>query len=292
VVLGSSMGDFATNLWDPAMVPAGPFIQVDANAKVIGRSMPITQGVIAELSAFIPALATAMQELTPDAVTVEQRWAYLIWMKETNSAYADSAARESDATPIRPERAMAIVSEMLPAGSHIFPDAGNTCGWSAHYLELDPPTRMHAALDVGAMGYATAAIVGAKMAAPDATCLSIGGDGSFLMHGAEITTAKQYGVGPIWMVWNENDLNMVTQSMAANFPAPGWDDYYALGNPDLVKVAEGFGADAYLVHSPSDLRDALARAIRGGQEGRPQVIVVREDSSARPPFVFPAKVKT
>ena len=287
VVLGSSMGDFATNLWDPAMVPAGPFIQVDASQKVIGRSMPITQGIIADLGAFIPALASAMQAMEPNADTVRDRLAFLSWMKQQHSPYADPAARASDATPIRPERAMAIVSEMLPAGSHIFPDAGNSCGWTAHYLELDPPTKMHAALDVGAMGYATAAVVGAKMADPSATCLSIGGDGSFLMHGSEVTTARQYGVGPIWMVWSENDLNMVTQSMAANFPAPGWDDYYALGNPDLVKVAEGYGADAYAVTSPDELRDALGRAIAGGQQGRPQVIVIREDSSARPPFNFP-----
>jgi acetolactate synthase-1/2/3 large subunit len=141
------------------------------------------------------------------------------------------------------------------------------------------------------MGYGTAAVVGAKLAAPNATCLSIGGDGSFLMHGSEVTTARQYGVGPIWLVWSENDLNMVTQSMAANFPAPGWNDYYALGNPDLVKVAEGFGADAYLVRSPDDLKNALGTAIeRGGGDGqRPQVIVVREDPDARPPFNFPPK---
>lgn len=291
VVLGSSMGDFATNLWGTLMVPAGPFVQVDANAKVIGRSMPITNGVIAELGAFLPALGSAMMERSPDAAALDGRTAFLRWLKANHSPYANPAARESDATPIRPERAMAIVSEMLPPGSHIFPDAGNTCGWSAHYLELDPPTRMHAALDVGAMGYATAAIVGAKMADPSATCLSIGGDGSFMMHGAEVSTASQYGVGAIWMVWNENNLNMVTQYMAAGFPAPGWQDYFALGNPDLVKVAEGFGADAYLVHSPSDLRDALGRAIIGGNAGRPQVIVIREDSSAKPPFLFPAQIK-
>ena len=291
LVLGSSMGDFATNLWNPVMVPAGPFIQVDADQRVIGRSMPITMGVIAETGAFLSGLTDLAAGLTPDAAALADRLAYLTWMKANNSAYADPKARESDAAPIRPERAMAIVSEMIPPGSHIFPDAGNSCGWTSAYLALDPPTRIHPALDVGAMGYATAAVVGAKLAAPEATCLSIGGDGSFLMHGSEVTTARQYGAGAIWMVWSENDLNMVAQGMAAYFPDPVdkdvWKDYYKLGNPDLVKVAEGFGADAYLVHTPADLRDALGRAIKGGQQGRPQVIVVREDPSARPPFKFP-----
>lgn len=293
LVLASSMGDFATNLWNPAMVPAGPFIQVDADQRIIGRSMPITMGVVAEVGAFLNGLFDVARGLTLDSRAAADRLAYLSWMKSSYSAYADPRARESDATPIRPERAMAIVSQMLPSGSHVFPDAGNSCGWTATYLTLDPPSRIHAALDVGAMGYGTAAVVGAKLAAPNATCLSIGGDGSFLMHGSEVSTARQCGAGAIWLVWSENDLNMVAQGMAAYFPDPNdkdaWKDYYQLGNPDLVKVAEGLGADAYLVHSPGDLQDAFARAIDGGQQGRPQVVVVRQDPNARPPFKFPPK---
>jgi len=289
LVLGSSLGDFATDKWDPKMVPAGPFIQVDAKSQVIGRSMQITRGVIAECGAFIEQLDEATRGLAIDESVRTERLAFLAAMKTEYSPYADPAMRDSDQTPIRPERAMKIVSEMLPPGSHIFPDAGNTCGWTPHYLELDPPTRIHPALDVGAMGYATAAVVGAKLADPDATCLSIGGDGSFMMHGSEVSTARQYNAGAIWMVWSENDLNMMTQSMMANYPAPGWEDYYALGKPDLGKVAEGYGAQSYDVHSPSDLENALASAIDGGGRGVPQVIVVHEDASARPPFKSPGK---
>lgn len=289
LVLGSSLGDFASNRWSPKMVPAGPFIQVDAKSQVIGRSMPITRGVIAECGAFVRQLDVVTQGIAIDDAARTGRLAYLAEMKASYSPYADPAMRDSDQTPIRPERAMKIVSEMLPPGSHIFPDAGNTCGWTPHYLELDPPTRIHPALDVGAMGYATAAVVGAKLANPGATCLSIGGDGSFMMHGNEVSTARQYNAGAIWMVWSENDLNMMTQSMAALYPAPGWDDYYALGKPDLAKVAEGYGATSYNVYSPNDLKVALASAIAGGQQGIPQVIVVHEDASARPPFNFPPK---
>ena len=54
---------------------------------------------------------------------------------------------------------MAIVSEMIPPGSHIFPDAGNSCGWTTAYLELDPPTEMHAALNIGAMLLAFIALI-------------------------------------------------------------------------------------------------------------------------------------
>ena len=289
LVLGSSLGDFASNRWSPKMVPAGPFIQVDAKSQVIGRSMPITRGVIAECGAFIGLLDAATRGMVIDHEARAGRLAFLAELKASYSPYADPAMRDSDQSPIRPERAMKIVSEMLSPGSHVFPDAGNSCGWTAHYLELDPPTRIHPALDVGAMGYATAAVVGAKLADPSATCLSIGGDGSFMMHGSEVSTARQYNAGAIWLVWSENDLNMMTQSMEAMYPGPGWDDYYALGRPDLAKVAEGYGATAYNVYTPADLKAALAEAIAGGHKGIPQVIVVHEDPTALPPFNFTPK---
>ncbi len=288
LVLGSSMGDFATDIWNENMIPQGPFIQVDANQAVIGRSMPITMGVVAELNAFLDLLVQEGADRAPNEEHMAERLAFLKWMKETHSPYFNADARVSDQTPIRPERAMAIVSEMLPPGSHIFPDAGNSCGWTAHYLEIDPPTQVHAALDVGAMGYGTAAVVGAKMADPDATCICIGGDGSFMMHGTEVSTATQYRAGAIWLVWSENDLSMVSQAMAYSFPdkTGAWTDYYKLGNPDLAKMAEAMGADAYTVHSPEDLQDALGRAIERGQDGVPQVIVVHEDTTAEPPFTW------
>ena len=44
------------------------------------------------------------------------------------------------------------------------------------------------------------AVIGAKLARPEATCVALTGDGAFLMHGSEISTAKRYGVGAIWIV--------------------------------------------------------------------------------------------
>ena len=74
-------------------------------------------------------------------------------------------------------------------------------------------------------------------------------------------------------------------------PASSWTDYYSLGAPDLVKVAEGFGADAVAVtkeQGPAQFGKALRAAIKNAdQRKKPQVIVVSIDTQPMPPYGWP-----
>jgi acetolactate synthase-1/2/3 large subunit len=178
------------------------------------------------------------------------------------------------------------------SSGHIFIDAGNCVGWSLNNLVVNPPLAYHSALDMGPMGFGVCAVVGAKIAAPDETCLAIVGDGAFMMHAAEVSTAAAHRVGAIWVVLYDNDLAMVSQGMGQLFPpAADWEDYYALGAPDLVKVAEGFGADAVAItqtQTPAVFSEALQTAIQNANESsKPQVIVVSVDTQPMPPYGWP-----
>jgi acetolactate synthase-1/2/3 large subunit len=182
---------------------------------------------------------------------------------------------------------MKCLGQGLPSGSEVFVDAGNSVGWALHYLELDPPTRVHSALAMGPMGFAVGAVVGAKLAAPERTCVAICGDGAFLMHGNEVSTAAAHGLGAIWVVLDDQDLAMVSQGMNHFFPDPGgtWTDYYSLGHNDLAAFAQALGADAYKVQGVQDMQHALATAVTAASvAGKPQVIVVHIDKTPVPPY--------
>jgi len=47
-----------------------------------------------------------------------------------------------------------------------------------------------------------------------------------------------------------------------------------LGNPDMnmASIADGFGVAGEVVHSPEELKEALARAGRAAREGKPYLI--------------------
>ncbi len=296
LVLGSSLGELATTVvaTDPycrALIPTGTFVQVDLEQGVIGRTFAVTRGIVADVGSTLDALCDASLAQRPDATAAAQRWSLVAEIRAAHSPFADPQGRASMASPLHPAALVRVINEVMPDG-HLFVDAGNCVGWSLNNLVVDAPLRFHSALGMGAMGFGVAAVIGGKIGAPDQTCLALVGDGAFLMHGAEVSTAAQHGVGAIWVVLQDNDLAMVSQGMGELFPpSSSWDQYYGLGAPDLVKFSEGLGAQAVAItreQGPSAFAAALHTAVRRAQGKRPQVIVAHIDTVAMPPYGWSA----
>ncbi|MDO8768406.1 MAG: thiamine pyrophosphate-binding protein [Burkholderiaceae bacterium] len=293
VVLGSSLGELATSvvvseLYSLSLEPTQHFVQIDLNADVIGCNFPITRGVVAEIGASLDVLCEKAQHLHPDDAKVKARKALIEQIKHSQTAWSNPAWRDSEAAPVNPAAMMRVVNELVHEG-HIFIDAGNCVGWSLNNLIVDPPVRYHSALSMGPMGFAVGAVIGGKMAAPKLHNVAIVGDGAFMMHGAEISTAAQNRVGAIWIVLDDNDLAMVSQGMEKLLPpAAQWDDYYSLGRPDLAMFSQGLGANAITVahdQGTDAFRLALKQALLDAdQHARPQVIVVRINTEVAPPY--------
>ncbi|ULQ57684.1 thiamine pyrophosphate-binding protein [Flavihumibacter rivuli] len=296
MVIGSSLGELATNKWLPMLLPAnnGPFIQVDMSQAVIGRSFPVTHGIVGEAGAFIRSMAKLIPAFTPDPALVKTRQTILGVIKKQYSPFVSPTQYNSTATPAEPAALMRVLQETLPATqpAFIFLDAGNCVGWGVHYLSVSTPWAIHSSLSMGPMGFGVGAALGAKFANPKATCIGIVGDGAFLMHGAEVSTASQYQQGVIWLVLNDNNLGMVSQGQANFFPDPSdpniWEELYELGKPDLAKVAEGYGADAWNVDSPGALAAIMPKVLANANtQNKPQVIIAHINSASVPPYYDP-----
>ncbi len=296
MVLGSALGELATSVqnkevYSQALNPSTHFIQVDLKPGMIGRNFPVTQGIVADVGATLDALLELSTTREPDLPSRAQRAQVLHEIKTTVSPWAQPASRDNDHAPTQPAAMMRILNELVPKG-HIFIDAGNCVGWSLHHLTIPDGLHYHSALDMGPMGFGVGAVVGGKMAAPDQDCVAVVGDGAFMMHGAEVSTAAAHRVGAVWIVLDDNDLSMVTQGMEQLLPpASQWAHSYELGRPDLARFAEGLGAQASTV--PHDqgaeaFRAALQAALTNARvHHRPQVVVVQIDRRAAPPYGWP-----
>jgi acetolactate synthase-1/2/3 large subunit len=294
LVIGTSLRGLSSNNFNPVLVPAGggPFIQVDLDQHAIGRAFPVTLGIVSEAGAFIDELGNAelLMKHRPTGADVEARRAAIAAIRQT-SPYSSLEQYASTASPIEPAALVRVLQSTLPDDTLIFLDAGNCVGWGIHYFTIDQPRECHSSLAMGPMGFAVGAVVGAKIGKPEKTCLALVGDGAFMMHGAEVSTAQAYGVGAIWVVLQDNDLHMVSQGMQYLYPDQNdiWNDLYRLGSPDLVKVAEGLGADAYRVDSPAALEAIMPAVLqKANAEGRPQVIVADINQQSIDPY-FPPK---
>ena len=294
MIIGSALGELSTNSWSNILQPQGknaPFIQVDINPKVIARSFEVTQGVVGEAGAFINDLAALMPEFPADKKAVRDRKNCIKKVKSV-SPFIDPAAYASNKSPIEPAAIMRVLQDALPPNSQVFIDAGNCVGWSVHYLSVSPPTSIYTSLAMGPMGFAVGAVVGGKLGKPNDTCICITGDGAFMMQGSEVSTAKQNGIGAIWLVLFDNNLNMVSQGMQHFMPdtkdPDGWAKLYELGNPDLIKFSEGLGAEAYTVNNPKELEKIMPKVLkRANTDGVPQVIIANINRGPVPPYYNP-----
>jgi acetolactate synthase-1/2/3 large subunit len=289
MVIGSSLRGLSSNNFDGLLVPAGPFIQVDIDEQAIGRAFPISLGIVGQAKACIHVLSGLASQFPPDVATVKKRRNAIADLKKSPPFHYPQRYH-SQATPLQPAALVRVLQETLPADAIFMLDHSSAVCWGLHYFQTSPPGQFHSSLAMAPMGFAVSAVVGAKIGRPDKTCLALVGDGAFMMHGAEISTASSHRVGAIWVVLHDEELLAVSQAMDSLFPGEPrlWSSLYRLGNSDFVKFAEGLGAEGYTIDGPTKLARLMPTIIRRANAGKPQVIVADIDTEAVSPF-FPPK---
>lgn len=107
----------------------------------------------------------------------------------------------------------------------------------------------------GTLGYGFPTALGAKVAKPDAPVLSIAGDGGFMFTVGELATAVQHQIPLVTIVFNNDAYGNVRTMQIRDY-----DERVIatdLLNPDFVKLAESFGANAFRAETGDELRRAL-----------------------------------
>ncbi|MDZ7878638.1 MAG: thiamine pyrophosphate-binding protein [Saprospiraceae bacterium] len=127
---------------------------------------------------------------------------------------------------------------------------------------------------MGTLGWGFSTALGAKVAKPNVPVVSITGDGGFMFTMQELATAVQHRIGLVVLLFNNNAYGNV-QSMQQNLYG---NKVIAsdLHNPDFVKMAKSFGANAVKVTSFAAFRKALKKAM--GQD-LPTIIEIPIDKN-------------
>ena len=108
---------------------------------------------------------------------------------------------------------------------------------------------------MGTLGYGFPTGLGVKIAKPDLPVISVAGDGGFMFAAQELATAVQHRIGLVTILFNNNQYGNV-QQMQRNL----YDNRIIatdLHNPDFVKMADSFGAQAIRAQTPDQLRQAI-----------------------------------
>jgi acetolactate synthase I/II/III large subunit len=199
-----------------------------------------------------------------------------------------AAAVQRDIEKVQPQMAyLNILREVLPANA-IVTDELSQVGFASWYgFPIYEPRTFITSGYQGTLGSGFPTALGAKVANPDRPVVAISGDGGFMFGVQELSTAVQFNIGVVTLVFNNNSYGNVRRDQRTLFE--GRVVAADLINPDFVKLADSFGAAARRVTSPDHFRPALEKALA---ERGPSVIAIEvpKDSEVTPwTFIHPAR---
>lgn len=265
IVVGSQLSDLEIPGFAPSIYPKH-IIHFDHEPRFIGKAVSVaTTPVLGNIRSNLRALLSFAD------ITVPPRH-----MPDTFDM-EDSPVSVSGEL-LRGKQVMEILREELPEDTLVYGDAGSHSFYAIKYFDIKVPGTFYFEEVYATMGRAIGYAVGAKFGAPHRTVACLTGDGCMFMNGTEVSTSVNHDAPVLFLVANNQCIDMVDKGMERHLGRAVGTTYKA--PLDGAKFGEALGARGYRCTTAEELRHAIQDAIRSNQTS---VIDIIMDPKEIPP---------
>lgn len=266
IAVGVSFDGLVTRSFSPRWSELkADVIHVDPDPSAVGRFVATSLGITTSSRAFVESLECGRLAQISRTVTVP--------------APASSAIPGTQGEIIHPLVVMRELDSLLPPNATICADVGTCIFWAFRGIPVRRPGAFFATIDFSPMGCGIVGAIGVALARPDERVICIAGDGAFLMHGTEVSTAVAQGIRVTWVILNDGQLNISAAPLRDKIDPSSiaW-----IGATDLAAMARALGAEGIRVDKQSDLRAGLQKALA---TDRPCVLDIAIDPEVNRPEI-------
>ncbi len=249
-------------------------IQIDIDERNAGWSFPVELGLIGDAGVILGQLVEASKNVTQIDGANRKEWTDSLSGRRDTGAFYDQPEMHVDSSPVTPQRLVAQLQATMDPSTIFALDAGNNRTWMAHLYRARQANTFYCPGGTAGMGWGLPASVGLKLVYPDRPVVCVTGDGGYMMTVNAISTAVQYDLPIICVVFNDNVLGMVHDHQPEGHKFAS--EFFPTNN---ATVAQGMGAFGIQVSDSKDLPDALREA---QASGRPAVVDVLVDPGPSP----------
>ena len=169
------------------------------------------------------------------------------------------AARDDDAFPVRPPRALWELRQALDPSDMLVSDVGLHKLWIARMFPAHEPNTVMIANGLAGMGFALPSAIACKLVHPQRRVVAVCGDGGVLMNFQELETATRLGTAFVTVVWEDGGFGSIAWKQRQRFGGEHFGTDF--GNPDFVRLAESFGMPAWRCASAEDFGRCLRHTL-------------------------------
>lgn len=254
IAIGYRFTDVSIEGWKPA--EEAKIIQVDIEPSEIGRNRSVDVGLVGDAGATLEMLLKHAR----GAGRSRANWVKQAKEERAKWKQAYAKVESSDVMPIKPQRVMRELSRAMGKQAIVCSGAGRSKMWAASVLPIYGPRTWISSGGYAPMGYELCAAFASKLARPEKTVVSVGGDASFQMHCQEIATTIEYKSPFAAVVLNDMSLGSIKNIQLKKYGKIfGTELSYDV---DLSSVSHAFGGDGERVTKPSELGGAVERALK------------------------------
>ncbi|HEX8667763.1 MAG TPA: thiamine pyrophosphate-dependent enzyme, partial [Allosphingosinicella sp.] len=246
VCVGARFDDRATGKLD-AFAPRAKVIHIDGDPAEIGKLRRAEVGIAGDISAILDRLTARPDTAAWTGQCLAQK---ALW----------AASYDAPGSGIYAPALLKQLSEDAPDNTIFTCDVGQHQMWVAQHCRFSKPQAHLTSAGLGTMGYGIPAGVGALLADPEATVITVSGDGSIMMNIHELATIRRYRL-PLKIVLIDNSqLGMVRQWQELFFEE-NFSEIDLSDNPDFAELAHAFGIEAFTIDRRSEVPGAIRRLL-------------------------------
>lgn len=247
LILGARVGDRAMGAAGKIAQKA-KIVHIDIDPAEIGKNIDVSIPVVGDVKLVLE-----------DLLKIPGEGRYDDWVGTLEKLkQRDKAPNASEGGFVNPKYLLSRLSEYVDENAIVATEVGQNQIWAANNFNLRKPGTFITSGGLGTMGYGLPSAIGAKLGRPDATVITVSGDGSFQMSMQELGTMKQFGLGIKIIIFNNSGLGMVRE-LQKNKHGGRYSQVKMEHNPDFIALAGAYGFKGGKIASNAEIDTALRR---------------------------------
>lgn len=185
-----------------------------------------------------------------------------LWMEEIAEwkALYPLVQESTSEEEVLPQEVLETLDRLTDSEAILVTEVGQHQMWTAQFYRFRTPRHFVSSGGLGTMGFGLGAAIGVQVANPDKHVVNIAGDGSFHMNCNELSTAAQYNIPVIELVFNNQVLGMVRQWQKL-FYGSRFSQTTLDRTTNYEMLAQAFGVKAFTISRKSEIEPVLKQAL-------------------------------